>query len=218
MTDLLLSSGFLAFARHAGVLLAVEEAGLEVGAVVGTSSGALVGALWAAGMPAARIADELEGKRPFDLMGWHGAVWRGLFTMEPLRQWLTERLPADFADLRRPLAVGVARGGQAGLLHEGPLVDAVATSCAMPWIFASPKPGFVDGGAVDRLMFGPWRNWRGERPVLAHLVERSAGRDPAELPERVIRTPRSGASFWSLGDVPGQVAEARDRARAVLRG
>ena len=39
--DLLLSSGFLAFARHAGFLQAVDEAreqaGLEVGAVVGTS-------------------------------------------------------------------------------------------------------------------------------------------------------------------------------------
>ena len=47
--DLVLSSGFLAFARHVGVLRAVERSGQDVTGVCRTSSGALVGALWAAG-------------------------------------------------------------------------------------------------------------------------------------------------------------------------
>ena len=48
--DLVLSSGFLAFARHLGFLTAIEESELDVSGVCGTSSGALVGAMWACGV------------------------------------------------------------------------------------------------------------------------------------------------------------------------
>ncbi len=47
--DLVLSSGFLAFAYHAGFLEAVAEAGISVRGVMGTSSGALSGSLYCAG-------------------------------------------------------------------------------------------------------------------------------------------------------------------------
>lgn len=47
--DLVLSSGFLAFAYHSGFLEAVAEAGIRVRGVMGTSSGALSGALYSAG-------------------------------------------------------------------------------------------------------------------------------------------------------------------------
>jgi predicted acylesterase/phospholipase RssA len=226
-TDLLLSSGFLAFARHAGFLAAVEDAELRVDGVVGTSSGALVGALWASGMPAAEIVELVAATRPWDLVGLHGAVWRGVLTLAPLRSWLAGRLPERFEDLPRPFAVGVSArvGGLDApfLLREGPLVEAVLASCAIPGLFASPLGGphgpWRDGGAADRLMHAPWRDWRGDRPVIAHVVERSAGRDvelPADLP--VVRTPRSGASFLDLGDVRAQAEEARAATRGALRG
>ena len=47
--DVILSSGFLAFARHIGVFDAIEECDIEVDAICGTSSGSMVGALYAAG-------------------------------------------------------------------------------------------------------------------------------------------------------------------------
>ena len=43
--DVVLSSGFLAFANHAGFLQAVEDAGLDVRGVMGTSAGALSGSV-----------------------------------------------------------------------------------------------------------------------------------------------------------------------------
>jgi NTE family protein len=225
VTDLLLSSGFLAFARHAGVLAAVEDAGLEVDAVVGTSSGALVGALWAAGVPAREIAAAIARTRPWDMIGLHGAVWMGALRLDPLRDWLAERLPATFEELPRPFAVGVSARVDGTyrpfLRHEGPLADAVVASCAIPGLFVSPCVGphgpWRDGGAADRVMHAPWREWRGERPAIVHVVDRSAGVD-VPLPEgtTVIRTTRSGASFWSLGDVAEQAEDARQRAAAVL--
>jgi hypothetical protein len=47
--DLILSSGFLAFAEHGGFLEAVEKSGVKIGGVMGTSAGALTGSLYCAG-------------------------------------------------------------------------------------------------------------------------------------------------------------------------
>lgn len=47
--DLVLSSGFLAFAGHSGFLQAVEDSGVKVAGVMGTSAGALAGSLYCAG-------------------------------------------------------------------------------------------------------------------------------------------------------------------------
>ena len=111
---------------------------------------------------------------------------------------------------------------RARLLTRGPLPLAVAASCAIPGVFAPVEVEgelFADGGYADRLMYAPWRAWRGDRRVLAHLVDRSKGVDPTDdlsaVP--VVRTPRSGASFFSLGDVGAQVEEARGRAVEVIR-
>lgn len=223
--DLLLSSGFLAFARHAGVLQAVEECDINVDAVVGTSSGALVGALWCAGLPAKAIVSLIADTRPWDLVGLHLRPWRGLLSLAPLLAWLRSRLPPRIEDLPRPLALGVSARvdgiARPFLLREGPLAEAVVASCAIPGLFVSPLDGpygaWRDGGAADRVMHAPWVTWRGERPALIHAVERSAGRD-VPLPDgvAVIRTPRSGASLWRLGDVRAQAEEARQRAHIVL--
>lgn len=222
--DLLLSSGFLAFARHVGVIQAVEARGLAVDAVIGTSSGALVGALWAAGVDGARLEAMVASRRPLSLLSLHARPWIGAFSLDPLVTWLRDHLPARIEHLPRPFAAGVmAPDGQPRLLTEGPLPEAVAASCAIPWLFAPVEHGgtrWRDGGVVDRLMVGPWRQWRGDRPALAHLVDRSAGRDVLDGLDGVpiVRTPRSGASFWSLGDVPAAVAVARERAEGVLAG
>ena len=77
-----------------------------------------------------------------------------------------------------------------------------------------------DGGVVDRLMVEPWLRWRGERPAILHVVARSAGKDSPVPLDRwvVVRTPKSGASFWSLGDIPAKIEEARAAAAPVLAG
>ena len=54
---LAMSSGFFGFFAHAVVVSVLEEEGLPPARVCGSSAGALVGGLWAAGLPAARLAD-----------------------------------------------------------------------------------------------------------------------------------------------------------------
>lgn len=224
--DLVLSSGFLAFARHLGVLRAVErkqaQGLLQIDAVCGTSSGALMGALWAAGLSTQQIERELAGKRPIQLLQPHWPPWRGAFNLAPLLAYVRERLPATFAELPLPLAVGVIdQHGQHRLLADGPLAEAVVASCAMPKVFAQIQVGsepYADGGAADRLALGPWRQWRPGRAAIAHQVARTAGVDqPADLQGvTLIATPRSGANFVSLGDFAGQLAEAEQLAWRAL--
>lgn len=212
--DLILSSGYLAFARHVGFLRAIEAIGIEVGALCGTSSGALVAALWAAGMPGREIGAELSAQRPASSLRPSLRPWRGLFRTDPLTRRLSELLPSTFDELERPLAVGVAGpGARAMLLREGPLPEAVAASCAIPVLFQPVTLGGVryrDGGVVDRLGLRGWRQWRPGRRAIVHWVERTRGRDAQNDLEdlEIVRTPPSGASFFSLGDFRGQVDEA----------
>lgn len=222
--DLVLSSGFLSFARQAGFLQAVEDARIPVDAVVGTSSGALAGALWCAGLSPTDLLALLAEKVPLRQVGFNWRFWRGLFTFEPVIRTLEAVLPPTFADLPRPFAVGVrAPDGSHRLVREGPLARSVAASCAIPWLFAPvelPCGPCQDGGVLDRLGLAAHRRWRGARPVLAHWVDRTMGTDvPVDESDAgitVVRTPRSGARFWDLGDVEGRREEARLKASAVL--
>jgi len=220
--DLILSSGFLAFGAQCGFLSGVEDAGVAVDGVVGTSSGALAGALYCCGWTSERIHAELCARRPLSFMRPSAAPWRGLLSLEPAVQRMRALLPARFEDLERPFAVGVVHGGEHVLLRSGPLPEAVAASCAIPYVF---RPVVVqgramsDGGAADRTGVEAWRSWRPGRTALLHLVDRSSGpaHDERSLDGlAVVRSPRSGASFLSLGDVDAQRETSRASAAAVI--
>ena len=221
--DLILSSGFLAFARHAGVLAALETQKISINAVVGTSSSSLVGALWCAGLPVARISEALARHRPITLMRPNPTPWRGVFRLDAMIRYLETLLPRSFDDLARPLAVGVIdEEGRYQLLREGLLAHAVAASCAMPYIFQpivlNEQP-YQDGGTADRLGIDAWRALRPNARAIAHQVARTAGNDvTTDLRDiTMINTPRSGANFLSLGDFQGQLREAETLAEAALR-
>jgi len=227
--DFLLSSGFLAFGRHIGFLDGAAESGLRPARVFGTSSGALVGALHCAGLSPDDMLAEVRRVRPIDRMAWSSTPWRGLFSLQPLIDRLEQLLPERFAELRTPLAVGVRRAnGRFHFVDTGPLAPAVAASCAIPVVFrpvsltldAQPE-ACADGGAVDRIGLSHWRGRARRAPeAVVHLVERSAGAVGSDdfAGVHVIRSGRSGAGFWSLGDIEGRVAEARETTIAGLVG
>jgi len=235
--DLVLSSGFLAFARHLGFLQGFEEAGLRAGALCGTSSGALVGAMWASGLSIEAIREELTERPPSTMLQGHWRIWRGLFLFDRAIARLRELLPPRVEDLPIPFAAGV-RGPDRrhALLTSGPLPEVVAASCAMPFVFAPVAVDGVryqDGGAIDRLGLEPWRALRGDQPTVIHWVDpgglptggrdKAAGRhnsgkeDDVDVGDAaVVQTPRSGANFWNLGDVAAQLEEARALTLAAL--
>ena len=221
--DVVLSSGFLAFAAQAGFLRAVEQRGLRVGGICGTSSGALAGALWAAGMPAETIFRRLTERAPLRQVRPCFRPWRGMFSLKPVIAELRKDLPARFEDLERPLGIGVMdRDRRPALRTSGPLPEAVAASCAIPWLFAAvPIDGvsWADGGLADRTALTAWRALRSQRPTVLHLVERSKGQERSDdlTQVTVVTTPRSNARLWDLGDARARYERARRLATEKLR-
>lgn len=213
--DIVLSSGFLAFARHVGAMEATLASGLSIEAVVGTSSGALVGALFQSGVPCDEISRVLSEYPPTKYMRFHARPWQGIFSLEQLCPILQRYLPESFEDLPRPFAVGVCdEHGRHALLHSGDLLSAVLASIAIPYVFPAVRRDgrrYVDGGTVDRTAVTAWRRWRPKQKAVVHVVERSRGRevDFDRTDVTTVHSPRSHAKFWSLGDFDGQRQEAR---------
>ncbi len=187
---LALSSGFFGFFAHAGVVAVLEEEGLRPARLCGSSAGALVGALWAAGLPAGRISAELRALRRADF--WDPAPGLGLLRGARFRARLEAALPArTFEECPVPLALSAFEVGtrRTAVLRSGPLAPAVHASCAAHILFQPVRIGgrlYSDGGVADR--HGLAGAAPGERVLYHHLTSRSPWRrrgSPAlRVPER----------------------------------
>lgn len=137
---------------HIGVLRGLAEAGIPPDAVVGTSSGALIGAIYAAGQIEnyERQMRELEWS---DVIALLDPVWprsglvsgtRALDRLAgPLREWRIEDLALPFAAVSVDLV-----SGEEVLIREGRVIDAVRASISIPGIFVPRRSGrrlLVDG-------------------------------------------------------------------------
>mmetsp|Transcript_13689 Transcript_13689/g.40769 ORF Transcript_13689/g.40769 Transcript_13689/m.40769 type:complete len:279 (-) Transcript_13689:3-839(-) len=218
--DVILSSGFLCFSRHAGFLDAFERSGMDASAYVGTSSGALAASMAAAGLGADAVAKELSKTRPLRACRPSVTPWRGPFSTRGLRKRGADVLPKDFDDLAAPLGLGVYDRAtlETRLVTSGDLRQAVAASCAVPGLFSPVRLGgdalYLDGGKIDRTFYEPWQKWRPGRPAVVHLVKDEGvelvERDgiPLDADATIVKTPRAKAKLWSLGDFNGEREEA----------
>src|SRR5215212_4813676 len=84
--SLAMSSGFFGFFAHAGVMTVLEDVGHLPVRVSGPSAGALVGGIWASGLDAPRIRDELLGLRREDF--WDPGFGLGLLRGRLFRERL----------------------------------------------------------------------------------------------------------------------------------
>mmetsp|Transcript_46090 Transcript_46090/g.96790 ORF Transcript_46090/g.96790 Transcript_46090/m.96790 type:complete len:314 (-) Transcript_46090:2340-3281(-) len=242
--DVILSSGFLCFSRHAGFAAALEDLNLlsRVGRYVGTSSGALAASMLAAGLSADRVATELSAKRPILQVRPSSRFWRGPLSTKSLQKRLKTILPETFEELPTPLAVGVydVKTREARLVSSGPLVPAVAASCAVPSIFAPVRLGedqrlHADGGAIDRTFVRGWRDWEmadgaagGGRRALVHLI---SSQEDGVYSERdgipgdgdredlidIVHSPRTEGGLFSLGDFEGERRNTQTVVTELLR-
>jgi NTE family protein len=189
---LALSSGFFGFFAHAGVLAVLEEEGILPARVCGSSAGALVGGLWAAGLPASRIQDELLALRREHF--WDPRPGLGVLRGGRFRSRLESLAPVrTFAECRVPLAVSTfdLAARRTTVLRAGDLAPAIHASCAFPFLFQPVRIGrrlFLDGGVLDRPgMAGASAE---ERVLYHHLTSRSPWRRPGSPALRVPERPR----------------------------
>lgn len=154
MRGLALSGGGARGLAHIGALEAFLEAGLDFQVVAGTSMGAIVGALFAAGKTPEEM---LHIARRTPWLGLLGLSPReGIFSRKKLKDFLAEHLPPSFAELRRPLVVTAVDvvSGRLLFLTQGDLVSAVLASAAFPGLLTPvEREGrlLFDGGVLDNL-------------------------------------------------------------------
>ncbi|HAF71031.1 MAG: Phospholipase, patatin family, putative [Acetothermia bacterium 64_32] len=156
---LALASGGARGAAHVGVLKVLEREGIKPCAIAGSSIGAMVGGAYAAGASVERIEQEwLNTNLPKVVRSFLPTFPRaGLSSGGELRKYLRSMFgDLRIEDLKIPFAA-VATDidtGEAMVLREGPLVDALRASTAIPGIFfpVGWKGRFlVDGGLVEPL-------------------------------------------------------------------
>lgn len=128
-------------------LRALEELGVDIAVISGSSIGAGIGGLYAAGLGPTELVDVLDSFRPGHLrevfrINWHG---RGLISAKSVHEFLTNTLPvARFDQTRIPLKVVATdywRREQI-VFDSGSLVDAIQASTAVPGVF---EPVVLDG-------------------------------------------------------------------------
>lgn len=180
---LAMSSGFFGFFAHTGMLTALVDAGLMPVRVSGSSAGALVGGLWAAGLDPAEARAALEGLTRGAF--WDPAPGPGFLRGTKFRRLLESLLPASsFRQTRVPFAASVydPLAARTVVIAEGPLAPAIHASCAVPLMFHPVRIGsrfYVDGGIADRpgLAGMPL----GIGVLYHHLASRSPWRNAASM-------------------------------------
>ena len=149
------SGGTRGFA-HIGVLQILDEAGIRISGVAGSSMGALIGAVYATGAPMAmleRIATHLPFARWIDFTVPRMGLVAGERVHDLLRLLTKGR---NFEQTRIPLAIVATdlERGERVVFQSGPIHEALRASIAIPGIFTPHTYEgrlLVDGGVIDRV-------------------------------------------------------------------
>ena len=182
-TVLVLGGGGMKGVAHIGVWKALEEAGIRVDAVIGTSIGALIGCSLAGGHGWRELAQVARALTKDDIVSinrravlFGGVREEAVFDGGHYRGWIDRNLPLkSFVDARFPVRVnavslvtGQARWFGTGVDTESSPVDAVYASCAIPIYFPPLRLGgdvLVDGGVTDVLPIRYAAEWGADRII-----------------------------------------------------
>ena len=141
---------------HIGVLKILERENIPIDLIAGTSMGAVVGALYCAGIKINMLEGLSRQLRRSLWMDWTFPRM-GLASGDKLKQLITlltkgiaiEKMPKKFAAVAADLCKG-----RKVVLQEGPAARAVRASAAIPGVFCPVEDGIsglVDGAVVERV-------------------------------------------------------------------
>ncbi|UCF97676.1 MAG: patatin-like phospholipase family protein [Spirochaetaceae bacterium] len=179
---------------HIGVLKVLEEEGIVIHRVAGTSAGSLIGSLFCAGLGWQKIA---EVARNIDWGNLVSPTWPSLGLVSPdklektlndiLRRKRFEELAVPF----RAVAVDIASGEEV-VLNSGAVARAVRASCSIPGIFEPTEfEGrlLVDGGLVNDVPTDVVKDMGAELVIGVDLnADRVINRRPENLIEIFYRS------------------------------
>lgn len=155
-----LSGGSARGLAHIGVLQALLEAGIRPKAVAGASMGAIVGALYAAGISPQEMPGFFKKASVFSYFSWKLPPHGGMLSSDRLADELEQALGVtSFEELPIPLCVSVTNytRGKSEIISSGSLAVAIAASAAIPLVFKPVLMNgdlYVDGGITNSQPLG----------------------------------------------------------------
>lgn len=159
---LVLSGGGARGVVHLGVLKALQELGIQIDMMAGSSAGAIVGAFHAAGYAPEEILDIMKhagllSPLSFSLTG------HALLSMSRFRRLYLKHMPHNsFGKLQIPLTIATTDicKGKIIYLSEGELAPAIMASGCIPVVFEPIEyqgHTLYDGGILNNLPVEPLR-------------------------------------------------------------
>lgn len=160
--SLVLGSGGARGHAHIGVIKAIEERGLEISNIAGTSMGSVIGGIYAAGeldtyIDWVRRLQKKDVVKLLDLSFSTVSIFKGERIFEVLKDLIGDR---EIEELDRGFtAVAAAIEEQREVwLNKGPLFQAIRASTAVPGVFSPVTVAgrmLVDGGIVNPIPIAP---------------------------------------------------------------
>jgi len=169
-----LGGGFARGIAHIGVLKVLEEEGIPIRAITGTSVGAIIGAAYCSGLTIAEL-EELAHKVRFTTFARWTLSRYGFASNDRMVSFLTQTLKVKtFEELRIPLGVTATdfNTGKGVVFSSGPIIDPVRASCAYPGMFLPVEireSWMVDGMLSYPVPTLPVREMGAERVLAVHL-------------------------------------------------
>jgi NTE family protein len=241
---LALSGGAVLGCAHIGVLQALDESGIRVTHISGTSIGALIASFYAFGFSGKEI-EGIAGVLRWPHLTRPSPSRLGLLSQEQLRRTLRSRIgDVQVEEAAIPLAMVATdiSTGEKIVMTEGDLALAASASACFPGIFVPvEREGrlLVDGGLVEHLPLSPLRAWQVDRIIgvdaflgmtfqrptrLLDLIKNSvdivlvqASRRVVEEVDLLIAPDLHAFSSTELKDIPGLVKAGYSAAREALR-
>jgi NTE family protein len=171
---LALGGGFARGIAHVGVLKVLEEEGIPVRMVAGTSVGALIGAAYCSGVTVDELTAMAHNVRFTTFARWTLSRC-GFASNDRMISFLTRFLKVKtFEDLRIPLGVTATdfNTGEGVVFHSGSMIDPVRASCAYPGMFLPVQIRgryLVDGMLSHPVPTRPVREMGADRVLAIHL-------------------------------------------------
>lgn len=134
---LALGGGFARGIAHIGVLRALEQHGIPIDYISGTSAGALAGIAYASGLPFEEVVKRSAALR-FGNFGQWRFSWLGLASNQRLEFYPKRYLNVStFEELRIPVTIAATDliTGEPVYFDRGPLGPPLRASCAYPGLF-----------------------------------------------------------------------------------
>ena len=169
-----LGGGFARGMAHIGVLKVLEEEGVPIRVVTGTSVGALIGASYCSGLSLEDLEKVAHSCRFTTFARWTVSRY-GFASNDRMVTFLTRTLKVKtFEELRIPLGVTATdfNTGQGVVFHSGSIIDPVRASCAYPGMFLPVEIRgryLVDGMLSHPVPTRPLRDMGAERVLAVHL-------------------------------------------------